>query len=190
MSKGHYMIRSLKTTATLLLATLIGGALFGPAAQAATYTLLLPQFIYRGVEGGISPIQTVGTFKPYLTAGEHFVSARLWGTYGNAIGPRSAPVQLFGDGVLLGQCEAFAPCTTDPYVDFSYDIKNLEAFLDGSYVLQALQTGGGVTLLSILRLEITTAEGPLPAVPLPMSAALLLGPLGALVALGRRRRSR
>ena len=184
------MIQSLKTTLLAVACTLTGATLTAPGAQAATYTLLLPQFIYRGVEGGISPIQTVGTFEPYMIAGEHFVSARLWGTYGNAVGPTSAPVQLFGDGVLLGQCEALAPCTTDPYVDFSYSIPNLEAFLDGSYVLQALQTGGRVTLLSILRLEITTAAGPLPAVPLPMSAALLLGPLGALAALGRRRRTR
>lgn len=179
------MIHKMKTIAALI-ALGLGGTLAAPAAQAATYTLLLPQFIYRGVQGGISPIQTVGTFDPYLSAGEGFVSARLWGTYGNAVGPTSAPVQLFGDGVLLGQCEAFAPCTTDPYVDFSYDIKNLDAFLDGSYVLQALQTGGRATLLSILRLEITT--GPLPVVPLPATGALLLGPLGALVALARRRR--
>lgn len=170
--------------AVLAGAVLAIGVLAAPAS-AATYTdTLQSEFNHDGEAPFPSPELNVGTFLYLIEAGETIVLATVSGTFGNLIASNSAPVRLFGDSSFLGECIEPTVCTSSSTVTaFSFAVTNLLDLLDGAYLLSIFQTSEDITRLGDLTLTIETRAS---EVPLP--AALLLGGLAGLGALGARRR--
>jgi len=184
---------SLATAATLINLAGFGVPFFAIAgirtsAQAATISASLPEF--NGPESApeakypLEPM-AVGSFSYAIPKGEAISSAVISGTFGNTTVDSSAGVDLFLDGIVVGQCVKEGACFS-AITSWSYDFKpkNFSALADGVAELTANQTSEYNVRLGETNLTVQTAST---SVPEP-SAMLGLLALGAGAALWKRKK--
>jgi hypothetical protein len=156
--------------------------LFSHSAPASVLTL----DEYSGVDYDstdpfpIAPV-TVGTFS--VPTG--ITSATINGTFGNFLAPSSAGVDLFLDGILVGQCVKNAPCwgsaLATPW-SYTFAVGELSIFDDGQAVLTAVQTSEFVIRLGVTELDFTV-------VPIPAAAWLFGSGLLGMIGVARRKKA-
>jgi hypothetical protein len=144
--------------------------------HATTVTTILPEVNGPSLPSGPFPASLLdaGTFTFAIPAGEHIISAILSGTYGNSQVPNSAGLDLYADGLLIGQCLANALCDTNPDAvtpfSYSFNSANFNLLADGSLGMSVVQTSGNVVRLGAETLTIQTSAS---GVPEPGSFILL-----------------
>lgn len=150
-------------------------------AQATTIIVSLPEF---NGDGTITA-QTVGTFNFVIPAGEHVVTARIDGQFGNSVTPSTATQTDLLDGVTVANCAGPGNFCWDSgpeawsHVFFSSE---LAIFGDGNATLVANQTDCCVVRLGVSTLTLTTAS-----VPEPATWGLMIVGFGLVGASTRRR---
>jgi hypothetical protein len=153
-------------------------------ASAVTITDTLPEFNFDGEPSFPTAEQIVGVFSYAVPIHESIVSASVSGTFGNSTVSSSAPVEMFVDGVFLGECLITSPCYQVGLVDFSFDVPNLGDLMDGSLTLSIVQTNQYFTRLGVTTLTIETTPTPIPATAWLFGSGLL-----GLVGIARRKKA-
>jgi hypothetical protein len=179
--------RKAKAALIVLGACLLSTSL-APAAKAADITLTLPEFngtSHSVLETYPLPPVTVGTFNYTIPAGDKIVSADINGTFGNSVVAGSAGVDLFLNGLLVGQNIKSGPGFTmnEPW-SHTFTPAEFSALASGTATLTATQTSEFVIRLGVTTLDIHTV------VPEPSSLALLTTGGLPLLAFRRRRKQR
>jgi len=148
--------------------------------HAATITVNLPEFNGPWLPDGPYPANPVdaGTFNFAIPNGPFIVSATYNSTFGNSQVTNSSGVNVYGDGILLGQCLAGAVCDTDtsattPFL-YQFSSADLQALSDGALAITAVQTSAKEIRLGAQTLTIhTAASSTISGVPEPGSLLLL-----------------
>lgn len=165
--------------ASCLAATVLAAS----ASQAGTFSSKLPAFDGAGNTG---VTETIGTFLLTLTPGESVVSATISGFFGNVNSSSTAAQEIYADGIKVATCAYKAACWSnlDDPIPWSYTFAadQFGIFADGKVVLTDKQTN-----CCVIHLDETTLSGITAAVPEPETYALMLGGLGALAWVSRRR---
>jgi hypothetical protein len=175
--------RKAKAALVVLGACLLSLSL-APAAKATDISLTLPEFngpSHSDSESYPKPPITVGTFNYTIPADEHIVSADISGTFGNSVVTGSAGVDLFLNGLLVGQNLKSGPgfTMTVPW-SHTFTPAEFSALESGTATLTATQTSEFEIRLGETTLDIHSV------VPEPSSLALLT--TGGLPLLAFRRR--
>lgn len=153
-------------------------------ASAVTITDTLPEFSFNGEPPFPTAEQIVGIFTYAVPTHESIVSASVSGTFGNSTNSSSAPLDMFVDGVFLGECLMTSPCYHGGLDDFSFDVTNLSDLMDGSLTLSIVQTDQYFTRLGMTTLTIETTPTPIPAAAWLFGSGLL-----GLVGIARRKKA-
>jgi hypothetical protein len=176
--------RRLLATSMIAMALIL--ALLPGLAWSSIIVVTLPEFNGAGL-ADIGVPRTVGDFLYVLPAGEDIVFARYESTLGNTTVPNTAIMDVFVDGILVGQCVDMAdPCwigtLTVPF-EHTFAPGEFAALADGVATLTVLQLECCTIRLGESTLTIHTAS-----VPAPWAVVLLASGLAGLVSLRGARR--
>jgi hypothetical protein len=175
-----------KLLLTTLLVLFIGTA---SNANAATIKVTLPEYSGVDLSAGPFPELNIGTFDftSQLTPGEHIVSAKISGQWGNSTLFTSAHNYISIDDIIVaysGEPKYYNVFNT-AFTPWSYDFEKseLSIFNEGKAVMKSQMLSPFIVRLGETTLELTTEP-----TPAPEPSSMVLGLMGLSSMLGLRRK--